>query len=297
MEKINSKIPFRKTGQLQLPLLGLGTYGIGGLDYHAPLNNDEEQIKNLQGAIRLGFTHLDTAEGYAEGHSEILVGKAVKDFDRSKLFLTTKVRRRRLKYDEVIKAAQESLKRLDTPWIDLYLIHAANREIPLKESMRAMDTLKENGLIKNIGVSNFNVDLLQEAMSYTNHSIVNNQIHYNLAVRDYEENMTIDFCQKNGIIVTAYRPLAGVAFAFDSQRQNKPVNTEVFEKLAKKYGKTSSQVALNWLFQKPNVITLVKSTNLIHLKENLNALSFNLDSLDIKYLDEKFPRSQAVNLP
>ena len=297
MKTLPPTIPLKHSGNFALPVLGLGTYGMGGLDHRDLLNDDKGQIKTLQEAIKLGFTHLDTAEGYADGYAETLIGQSIKNFDRRQLFITTKVRRRNLKYDDLIKAAQESLKRLDTPWIDLYLIHAANREIPLKESMRAMDALKENGLIKNIGVSNFNVDLLQEAMSYTNHSIVNNQIHYNLAVRDYEENMTIDFCQKNGIIVTAYRPLAGVAFAFDSQRQNKPINTTVFEKLAKKYGKTSSQVALNWLFQKPNVITLVKSTNLIHLKENLNALSFNLDSLDIKYLDEKFPRSQAVNLP
>src|SRR3989344_8670366 len=205
MPHLTKQIPLRHAADFSLPVLGLGTWGIGGYDYRDPLNNDEDQIKNLQEAIRLGFTHLDTAEGYAEGYSETLTGKAIKDFDRRELFIATKVRRRNLKYDDVIKAAQESLKRLGTSWIDLYLIHAPNPQIPIKETMRAMDTLKENGLIKNIGVSNFTTDLLEEALTHTKYGVVNNQIHYNLSARDYETNGTIDFCKKNGILVTAYR--------------------------------------------------------------------------------------------
>lgn len=289
MNHLKSTIPLKSAGDFSLPVLGLGTWGIGGYDNHDPLNNDQDQIKNLQEAIRLGFTHLDTAEGYAEGYSEILTGQAIKNFDRHKLFITTKVRRWNLKYDDLIKAAQESLKRLGTPWVDLYLIHAPNPQIPLSETMRAMDTLKENGLIKNIGVSNFNVPLLKEAMAYTKYGIVNNQIHFNLAARDYEENMTIDFCQKNGIIVTTYR-----ALRYD---QYGPGGLAILQNLAEKYQKTPAQITLNWLFQKPNLVTLVKSSNLEHLKENIAALNFNLDSSDIKYLNEKFPRHKAINLP
>lgn len=289
MNHIKSTIPLKSAGDFSLPVLGLGTWGIGGYDRHDPLNNDQDQKKNLQEAIRLGFTHLDTAEGYAEGYSEILTGQAIKDFDRHKLFITTKVRRWNLKYDDLIKAARESLKRLDTPWIDLYLIHAPNPQIPLSETMRALDTLKENGLINNIGVSNFDVTLLKEAMAYTKYGIVNNQIHFNLAARDYEENLTIDFCQKNGIIVTTYR-----ALRYD---QYGPEELAILQNLAEKYQKTPAQITLNWLFQKPNLVTLVKSSNLEHLKENIAALNFNLDSSDIKYLNEKFPRNKAINLP
>jgi len=289
MPHLTKQIPLRHAADFSLPVLGLGTWGIGGYDYRDPLNNDEDQIKNLQEAIRLGFTHLDTAEGYAEGYSETLTGKAIKDFDRRELFIATKVRRRNLKYDDVIKAAQESLKRLGTSWIDLYLIHASNPEIPLKETMRAMDTLKENGLIKNIGVSNFNVLLLKEAMTCTKYGIVNNQVHFNLAVRDYEENMTLDFCQKNDIIVTVYRAIR--------HDQYGPEGLTILQSMAKKYQKTPAQITLNWLSQKTNMVTLVKSTNLEHLKENMGAFSFNLDSSDIKFLNENFPRSKAINLP
>jgi len=289
MPNLTNQIPLKSVANFSLPVLGLGTWGIGGYDNRDPLNNDEDQIKKLRKAIRLGFNHLDTAEGYAEGYSEILTGKAIKDFNRRKLFIATKVRRRNLQYDNLIKAAQESLKRLDTPWIDLYLIHASNPEIPLLETMRALDTLKENELIKNIGVSNFNIPLLQEAMAYTKYGIVNNQIHFNLAVRDYEENMTLDFCQKNGIIVTAYRAVR--------HDQYGPKGLAILQNLAKKYQKTPTQITLSWLSQKSNIVTLVKSSNLEHLKENIDAFSFNLDHSDVKFLDEKFPRSKAINLP
>lgn len=289
MNTIKSTIPLKSAGNFSLPVLGLGTWGIGGYDNHNPLNNDLDQIKKLQEAIGLGFTHLDTAEGYADGYSETLIGQAIKEFSREQLFITTKVRRWNLKYDDLIRAAQTSLKRLDTPQIDLYLIHAPNPQIPLQETVRAMDTLKENGLVKNIGVSNFNVKLLEEALANTKYGIVNNQIHYNLAVRDYEENMTVDFCRKNGIIVTAYRALRSDQYG--------PDGMEILSKMGEKYKKTSSQIALNWLCQKPNITVLVKSTNLIHLQENLAALDFNLDQSDIEYLDQNFPKGKAINLP
>ncbi len=287
--KTTPSIPLKYIGNFGLPMLGLGTYGIGGLDNRDLLNDDESQIKKLQEAIKLGFSHLDTAEGYADGYSEILVGKAIKNFDRQQLFLTTKVRRRHLKYDDLIEAAQASLKRLDTPWIDLYLIHAPNPQIPLQETMRAMDTLKENGLIKNIGVSNFTTNLLEEALTYTKYGLANNQIHHNLSARDYEINGTLDFCQKNGILVTAYR-----AIGFGQYDQK---GLEILRKLGEKYSRTPSQIALNWLCQKPNLVALVKSTNPEHLKENITALSFKMGDEDLKYLDTEFPKGKTINLP
>ena len=155
--------------------------------------------------------------------------------------------------------------------------------------MRAMDFLLENGLIKNIGVSNFNIPLLEKAMSYTKHKIVNNQIHYSLTARAYEENGTLEFCRKNNILATAYRPIGYQQFN-DQAKQ-------ILEQLSQKYEKTPMQIAINWVINKPNLVALIKSSNSKHLKENLGALDWRIETKDEKYLDNNFPRMTTINIP
>lgn len=249
-------------------------------------DRDDESIAAIRGAIDLGYTHIDTAEMYGAGHSEELVGLAIKDFDREKLFITTKVLPQHLRYNDCIKAAEDSLKRLQTDYIDLYLIHIPNPEIPIKETMKAMDSLIRQKAIRFIGVSNFSVEQLKEAQKYTENKIVNNQIEYNLFTRHsgmYNVNIESDiipFCQENDIIVTAWKPLVkGRLF----REKNK-----LLEELAEKYNKTLAQIAINWLISKKNIITIPKSTNIDHLKENLGALGFRLEEEDMKRLDEGF---------
>lgn len=249
-------------------------------------SKDSEGIAAIKNAIELGYTHIDTAEMYGAGHSEELVGLAINDFDRDSLFITTKVLPEHLRYKDVIESAEGSLKRLKTDYIDMYLIHIPNPEIPIRETMQAMDFLVRQDKIGLIGVSNFSCEQLKEAQGYTENKIANNQIEYNLLTRHsgmYNVNVEskiIPYCQENDIIITAWAPLArGRLF----QEKNK-----LLEELAAKYNKTLSQIAINWLISKKNVITIPKSTNTEHLKENLGALGWKLSEDDTKRLDEAF---------
>lgn len=286
--EIIGKIPSKTAGDFQLPVLGFGTYGIGGYD-HQGLNSEERRdISTICDAIDSGLTHIDTAEGYADGRTEILIGKAIKKYDRSHLFITSKVRRKNLGYNDVIRAVKGSLRRMDLNYLDLCLIHAPNQFIPIKETMKAFDYLYENGLIKNIGVSNFDVPLLREAMVSTKYKIKNNQLHYGLTAREYENNGTLEFCRQNNILVTAYRVLGyGQKFA----------DFSVLKELSLKYGKTSAQIALNWLNYQPNTVTLVKSSNKEHLLENLSSFDWSMDKNDYDRLTSGFPRGETINLP
>lgn len=280
-------IPKKSAKKFSLPIMGLGTYGIGGLDRRNPNNDDDYQIRALQDAFSLGVTYIDTAESYADGYAEVLIGKAIKNFDRSNLFICTKVRKSNLHYNDIIRSAKGSLERLGVNSIDLYLIHSLNENIPVRESMKAMDFLLENQLVKNIGVSNFNLKSLEEAMSYTKYTIVNNQIHYNLTARAYEEDGTLNFCNKNKILVTAYRV---IGFG-----QYQSYGLEILKRLSKKYKKTVSQIALSWILSKPNIVTLVQTTNLKHLIENISVIGWQMDLEDQIFLDNSFPKGVTIN--
>jgi len=140
----------------KIDVLGFGTWRIGGGET-ADLSNDKFLIKSLKKAFELGYRLIDTAEYYGAGHTEELVGKALKDFNREEFFITSKVWSNHLHYEDVIKACEESLKRLQVKCIDLYLIHWPNPQIPIKETVSALEKLVEDGKIKYIGVSNFSV--------------------------------------------------------------------------------------------------------------------------------------------
>jgi diketogulonate reductase-like aldo/keto reductase len=282
-------IPAKQTEDFSLPALGLGTWQMGGRYERDPNNDDERDVDAIRYAIRSGIRHIDTAEIYAAGHAEEIVAQAIKGTPREELFITTKVSDEHLRYDDILRACEGSLNRLGAAYIDLYLVHAPNPAIPLQETVRAMDALVESKLIRFIGVSNFHVPLLEEAQSYAKHKIVNNQIHYALYARAFEENGTIEYCQKNDIIVTAYRPLGKGKL---TQKGNSRIDA-----LAVKYGKTPAQIALNWLVQKPNVVAIFKSSNADHIRENLGAIGWQLSEEDTKELDAKYPRGETMYVP
>ncbi|MBU0999334.1 aldo/keto reductase [Patescibacteria group bacterium] len=272
------------TDDFKIPVIGLGTWGIGGF-METDSSKDEEAVQAIKDAIELGYSHIDTAELYGAGHTEELIGNAIKDLDRSKLIITSKVFKTNLKYDDVIASCKKSLEKLQTDFIDIYLIHAPNPEILLEETMRAMDYLVEQKLVKFIGVSNFSVEQMQEAQKYSKNRIVANQIPYNLATKDKDyrgscinmESEIIPYCQENDIIVIAYRPI---------ERGFLLKPNSLLDDLSRKYGKTKAQIAINWLVSKKNIITIPKSTSPDHLKENLGAIGWDLSDEDIKLLDE-----------
>lgn len=258
---------------IAIPVLGLGTWEIGGTS-NPDYSQDEYLVDRLRQIIDMGYVHIDTAEMYGRGHTEELVGKAIQGTDRSKLFITTKVWRTNLQYNAVHQALESSLGRLQTDYVDLYLIHWPDGTTPLRETFRALNELCADGKVRNLGVSNFDIPLLKEAMQRSHTPIVTNQVRYNLQNREYVRNGLLHFCQQEGIIVTAYSPL-----------KDGVLHNPVVQKIAAKHHVTAGQVALAWLLQQPRVITIPKSTNLDHLQDNLESLSLELEHSDIELLN------------
>jgi len=264
---------------IKIPVLGLGTWRVGG-GLSPDKSQDEQAVRVLREGIKLGMTHIDTAEMYAAGHSEEIVGQAIKPFDREKLFIVTKVSPENLRFDDLVNSMKGSLKRLEIDFVDLYLIHWPNPDIPLKETMKAMEYIVEEGFTRFIGVSNFSVKLMKEAQSQlTKQKIVANQVEYNLLHQEPEKEL-LAYCQKEKIMLIAYKPLA-------LGRLAKP-GFKLLDNIAEKYNKTQAQVALNWLISKDRVITIPKTLNIDHLKENFGAVGWKLKEEDMEKLDKVF---------
>lgn len=260
-----------------MPILGFGTWGVGGFLTKDPSNDDQADRKAIQKAIEAGITHIDTAEMYAQGHAEEIIGKAIKGYDRKKLFITSKVKDHLQKKD-VIRAARRSLKRLAIDYLDLYLIHAPNSQIPISETLEGFDELVYDGLVKHIGVSNFTVSQLKEAQDSTKNKIVTNQIHYSLLSKEQEKEDIISYCQKKDMLITAYRP---VERGLLTQKGNK-----IIDELCHKYQKSPPQIAINWLISQPNIVTIAKMNNKKHLEENLQAVGWTMEEADVEKLQE-----------
>ncbi len=271
------------TKEVKIPVLGLGTWGMGGFEY-IDNSRDKEEIEAVHFAIKLGMTHIDTAEIYAAGHSEEIVGEALKIIKgkRKNIFLATKVWPHNFSYANVLKAAENSLQRLKTDYIDLYYLHWPNPSVSIKETMRAMEQLVKAGKVKHVGVSNFSVEELEEAQETFAHKIVANQVHYSLLHREPEKEL-LPYCQKKGVMLVAYTPLEKGAFLTLKDERG-----ELLDELAKNYGKTRNQVALNWLVYRKNVIAIPKASDPEHLKENADAAGWKLGAADIKKLDIVF---------
>ncbi len=287
------QIPTKKLiNGFEIPVLGFGTWEMGG-KYERIENYDESgDIAAIRKIIELGGSCFDTAEKYAKGYSEEILGKALKGYDRKKLFITSKVDVLHMKYDDVINSCKQSLARLQMDYLDLYLLHFPSLNIPIEETMKAMDYLKEQGLIKNIGVCNFNIERLKEAQSKTKNKIVLNQVHYNLIFREPVFAGVLEYCQNNDIFLEAWRPIQQGSLA------NRGI--EILDKMCEKYNKKPSQIAINWLISQKNVITLTKSSNPLHIEDAINSVSWDMTEEDVDLLGKDFPiqldRSNAVQL-
>ena len=237
----------------------------------------------LRAGIELGATLIDTAEGY---FTEDVVGEAVRCI-RDKVFIATKVSGRNLAYDDVLQSAEESLYKLGTDYIDLYQIHWPNYSYPIRETMKAMGELADRGLVRFIGVSNFDIDELEEAQSCLhNHPIVSNQVRYNLNDRSIERDM-LPYCIDNDITVLAYTPLDDGNLT-KAGRILKSGKMKLLEEISKEAGKTMGQVALNWCTSKESVVAIPKSNSLERTIENCGASGWRLTENQINRLDEAF---------
>lgn len=255
---------------VMIPEIGLGTWRYRG------------GVEPLRAGIDHGAYLIDTAEGYG---TEEIVGEAVSGI-RDRVFIATKVSGRDLGHDRVLRAAEESLKRLGTDFIDLYQIHWPNSRYPMKETMRAMETLVDRGIIRHIGVSNFDVEEMEEAVSaLRNNPLVSNQVIYNLNSRYIEEDI-IPYCLGHDITVMAYTPLDEGSLARNSR--NRTGKMAVLEEIAGETGKTMAQVALNWCTSSKNVIAIPKSDTVTRTIENCGASGWRLTPGQKQRLDSAF---------
>ena len=262
----------------KIPVLGQGTW-VQDQDIPKP-----EQEKNfyetwkstLLKGIELGMTLIDTAEIYADGKSEEMVGRVIKESNRDDLFIATKVFSGNLKYDDCIKACDRSLMRLGIKTIDLYQIHWPNATIPIEETMKAMEQLVKDGKIRYIGVSNFGVNGIENAMKVLKkEEIVSHQIEYSPGLRRIERKIYPQ-CLKEGITLMAYSPLGSDAF-----KTLKPKKKAPLEELAKKSNASIFQVALKWLISKENVVAIPKAKSINHVIENAKAADLQITEKDL----------------
>lgn len=279
-------IPTKKLKNgFELPVYGLGLWEMGGRG-EVDTSKDKQEIEAIQAAIELGINHFDTAEKYGLGHSEELLGQAIKGIDRSKLIIATKVAGVNQSYEDVLKSCEASLKRLGTDYIDLYILHSfPDPGISIVETMRAMDKLVKNGMVKNIGVSNLTPNRFYEAQKHTKYKIVCNQVHYNVQYREIEDKGVLKQCQEEDVLLVAWRPI---------QKGLLP-KSSIVDELAKKYNKTPNQVAINWLISQDHVVTISKTSSIEHLKENLGAVGWNMESKDIELIRKEFPDQRLVS--
>lgn len=262
--------PLGNTG-VRVPEIGLGVWKYRG------------GVEPLRKGIELGACLIDTAEMY---RTEDVVGQAVKGI-RDRVFIATKVSGSHLRYDSVLRAAEDSLRLLDMDYIDLYQIHWPSSYAPIKETMRAMETLVDRGQVKYIGVSNFSTSELREAQAaMSKYPIVSNQVLYNLNSRSIERDL-LPYCQKHEVTIIAYTPLDDGRLA-TKPRFRRGRKMQVLEEVATQVGKTLAQVALNWCTSRPPVIAIPKSDSLDRTIENCQASGWRLSRAQIQLLDGAF---------
>ena len=190
---------------LTLPKLGFGTWKIGGESFADP-STDSVSLAALRSALDLGYSHFDTAEMYANGHSDELLGQAIRasKIKRENLFITSKVIPSHSKYEQVLRSCENSLRRLGMDYLDLYLIHWPEAGMKLEDTFRALNKLVHAGKVKYLGVSNFKLDLLKRSQELSETPILTDQVPYSLRDRSYVKNGVLKYCQQSDILFTAY---------------------------------------------------------------------------------------------
>lgn len=270
---------------IEMPRLNLGTWGVGGRDVRDPSFDAKSAVRFFQRSVEsYGICGFDTAEMYADGYAEEILGEGLCRVPREKLFLTSKVWKTHLREDVVVRACEESLRRLKSDYLDLYLIHQVEDFVPLEETLCGMARLVERGLIRHVGVSNFSVTRLQKAIDLQIVPICVNQVHYSLAVREPEDSGLVDFCRLHEVLLTAWRPLRDLNF-----------EDSALVKIAEKYPGSPRQVALGYLLFQKGVNLIVKTLNENHLHENLRALSMGLSAEDFAFLKEHYSMRMAYS--
>ena len=256
---------YTQIGKYSVPLIGQGCASIGE-------DSSVDYVRNVREGIVHGLSLIDTAEVYGDGESEKVIGKAIKGL-RDTVFICTKVSPNHLSYKDILLSADNSLKRLGTDVIDLYQIHWPNDDVNIDEIMDAFEHLHETKKVRYFGVSNF-LPTDFEKINIRELNFVTNQIEYNLFDR-FAEKGIIPYFDSLGMKTISYSPL-----------NRGDVGGDVMNALSEKYGKTVSQIALNWLSSN-GIISIPASSNIDHIMENASSCDFEMDKDDLDLITDK----------
>lgn len=249
-----------------IPKLGFGTWQL----------EDEDAARGVATALKTGYRHIDTAQIYG---NEAAVGEGLKQsgLKRDAFFLTTKVWRDKFRDGDLQASVKESLDKLKTDYVDLLLLHWPVPEVPLSETMKAMNEVKDAGLVKHIGVSNFTVDLMDQARAHSNAPLVANQVEYHPYL---DQSAVLTACQAAGMAMTAYSPIA----------QGKVFDDEVITDIAKAHDVSPAQVVLRWLIDQDSLVAIPRSSSDKHIQSNFEIANLTLS-------EEETGRINALRSP
>jgi diketogulonate reductase-like aldo/keto reductase len=260
-----SKIPTLSAYGAEIPAIGFGTSGMGDV-----------RAEHIATALKLGYRHIDTARKYG---TERQVGEGIRasGVPRADIFLCTKVSHENLRADDFARSLDESLTTLGVDYVDLLLVHWPNLEIPLAETMTALAEAKRQGLTRHVGVANFNIALIDQAMRLCPEPLVTLQAEYHPYL---DQTTLLEACRKRGLVYTAYCPLG----------RGRLFKDPVLGEIARAKGKTIAQIALRWLIQKEIVAPIPRSSNPTRIAENLAVFDFSLS-------DDEMGRISALKRP
>ncbi|WP_370463573.1 aldo/keto reductase [Pantoea sp. B9002] len=268
-------------GESALPAIGQGTWYMGE---SAALRSQE--VAALQAGLDLGLKVIDTAEMYAEGGAEEVVGEALRG-RRDQAWLVSKVYPWNAGEVDAIEACERSLRRLQTDYLDLYLLHWRGN-VPLEETIRAMESLQQQGKIRHWGVSNFDHDDMLELWHEPGgKACLTNQVLYHLASRGIEYDL-LPQCQQREMPIMAYCPLAQAG-----RLRQALFDDAHLQQIAQQKGISVAQVLLAWVIRQQGVLAIPKTSSVSHVQQNAAALSINLTDEELSIIDRTFPAPQS----
>ena len=307
---------YRKLGDLEVSVIGYGAWGIGGAPFWKN-EGDKKSIDSIKASFDQGINIFDTAPVYGFGHSEELIGKALKPL-REKVVIATKcglrwdkdslsALRKDASRKSILEEVDQSLKRLDTDWIDLYQVHWPDLETSHEETMETLLEIQEQGKIRSIGVSNYSAAQIKECSQYA--KIISLQPEYSLLAREIEKEI-VPLCIENNIGIIAYSPLSsgvltgkydkntkfkdwrgkGIIGTFAGEGYAKNISkVDLLKAIALEEGKTCGQIAINWVLRQPGLTTaLVGVKNQVQMEENLQSIGWQPSKENCEKIEKVF---------
>lgn len=256
-----------------IPKLGLGTW----------LLRDQECVEAVKKALKAGYRHIDTAQIY-ENEEAVGLAIAASDVQRKDVFITTKIWRDNIAARHMESSLNESLKKLQTDYVDLLLIHWPVEEVPLDETMEFLEKAQKDGKTRLIGVSNFTTTQLHQCVDKLKAPLVTNQVEYHPYL---SQAAVMEFLESHGMFLTAYCPLGRSKLAGDA----------TLRAIAANYGKSVGQVILRWHMQQSNVVAIPKAGSPAHIEENFAIFDFELSDVEMTAITELTDKHQRLINP